>query len=331
MAFAFQLDASVRARLESLGFRPASLPHEYRESCDLCGWKVFRTISNIDRYGFDETYQMCEGCGLVFLNPHPTVEGYSELYSNWYRPLIAALVGGEAHDEEALQNDQRAYAAKLLKFLKPHMRSSALQLSVDFGGSTGCIAKAIEDELGGRCIVVDPSPDELAQAQKLGLECEQAMAEQWNSNGRQFDLALICRSVDHLLSISNVLRKVARCLKPGGYLFVDPVDFESWARTMFDYRKLLKVDHSYYLSDETMRLYLKAAGFEVVASDFGYGSHISYLARYTGDAQKPAWVTPYAREMGQMLRERLVNPLPPPYPVDPLTRLFRYLRHRFGG
>lgn len=325
MAFAFQLDGSVRARLGSLGFSPGSLPHEYRESCDLCGWKVFRTISHIDRYGFDETYQMCEGCGLVFLNPHPTADGYADLYTNWYRPLIAALRGG-IHDEEGLHTDQRAYAANLLNFLKPHMRPSTIHFSVDLGGSTGYIAKAIEQELGGRCLVVDPSPLEVAEARKLGLECEQAMAEQWKPRGRQFDLALICRSVDHLLSISSVLRNVARCLKPGGYLYVDPVDFESWARTMADYRKLLKIDHPYYLSDETMRLYLKAAGFEVVASDFGNGTHISYLARYTGNAHKPAWLTSYAREMGQMLRDRLVQPLPPSYPVDPLTRLVRYVR-----
>ena len=70
MAFAFQMDAAARARLESLGFDPASLPHAYRESCDLCGWKVFRTVSHIDRYGFDETYQMCEGCGRCLRPRH---------------------------------------------------------------------------------------------------------------------------------------------------------------------------------------------------------------------------------------------------------------------
>jgi ubiquinone/menaquinone biosynthesis C-methylase UbiE len=158
------------------------------------------------------------------------------------------------------------------------------------------------------------------------LECEEGLAEQWNPQGRRFDLALICRSVDHLLSISSVLAKVARCLNPGGFLFVDPVDFETWARTMYDYRKLLKMDHVYYLSDETMRLYLRAAGFEIVASDFGDGSHISYLTRYTGQTMKPAHETAYAYETGRMLRERLVKPMPPPYPVDPLTRLLRRVR-----
>src|SRR5581483_6978806 len=107
---------------------------------------------------------------------------------------------------------------------------------------------------GGRCLVVDPSPTELAQARALGLEGEQALAEQWDPRGRRFDLVLICRSVDHFLSISSVLSKAAACLKPGGYLYVDPVDFESCARTTVDYRRLLKMDHVYYLSDETMRL-----------------------------------------------------------------------------
>jgi ubiquinone/menaquinone biosynthesis C-methylase UbiE len=325
MPFEFRMDPAARSRLAMTGFAPDSLPYEYCESCDLCGWRVFRTISHTDRYGFEATYQMCEGCGLVFQNPHPTPEGYALFYEKWYRPLVAALQGRQ-EDVQAMRKDQEAYAAKLVRFLTLHVKPVPIQSSVDLGGSTGSVAKAVQDALGGTCLVVDPSPAELAEARKLGLDCEQSLAEEWTPNGRRFDLALICRSVDHFLSISKVLSEVARCLKPGGHLFIDPVDFESWARTMIDYRKLLKIDHVYYLSDETMRLYLKKTGFEVVASDFGDGTHISFLARYTGDVEKPAYATAYARESGRMLRERLVQPAPQPYPVDPLTRLVRLLR-----
>ena len=331
MPLEFVLDQSARARLARLGFDPAALPHEYPFSCDLCGWQVFRTISHTDRYGFAGTYQMCEGCGLVFQNPRPTTEGYEEFYSKWYRPLVAALHGRQ-HDEQAMQAEEKAYVSRLVTFLKQHMRTRPIQLSVDLGGSTGRVAKGVQDTLGGRCLVVDPSPTELAEARELGLDCEQALAEQWNPNGRRFDLVLICRSVDHFLSISKVLAKAAGCLQPGGYLFVDPVDFESCARATLDYRRLLKMDHVYYLSDETMRLYLKAAGFDLVACDFGDGTYyISYLARYTGDVQKPAHLTPYARETGRMLRERLVQPSAPPYPVDLLTRLARRIRRLVKG
>jgi SAM-dependent methyltransferase len=269
---------------------------------------------------------MCEGCGLVFQNPRPTAEGYAEFYARWYRPLVAALFAQD-HYEESLQDDQRAYGANVVRFLKTHIPGKPIRLSADLGGSTGFVAKAVEDRIGGRCLVVDPSPTELAEARKLGLECEQALAEQWNPNGRRFDLVLICRAVDHLLSISEVLTKVAGCIRPGGFLFVDPVDFESCARTTVDYRKLLKMDHVYYLSDETMRLYLRAAGFEVVATDFGDGTYyMSFLARYTGDGQKPEHLTPYARETGRMLQERLFRPAPRPYPVDPVTRAARVMR-----
>ncbi len=331
MPLQFTLNADARTRLERLGFDPAALPHECRYSCDLCGWQVFRTIARNDRYGFPGSYQLCEGCGLVFQNPCPTAQGYEAFYAKWYRPLVAAL-SGRHHNEQAMRADHTAYVAKLMNFLKQHMRSKPINLSVDLGGSRGWVAKGIQDTLGGRCLVVDPSPDELADARALGLDCEQALAEQWNPKGRRFDLVLICRSIDHFLSISGVLDKVAHCLKPGGYLFVDPVDFESCARTISDYRRLLKMDHVYYLSDETMRLYLRAAGFEPIASDFGDGTYyISFLARYTGDAHKPAHPTPYAREIGRMLRERHMQPAPQPYPVDLLTRLARKMRSLVKG
>lgn len=329
MPLKFTTDSGAQARLAKLGFDSASLPHEYCSSCDLCGWQVFRIISHTDRYGFAGTYQMCEGCGLVFQNPRPSSEGYEEFYAKWYRPLVAALHNRQV-DEEGLFADQKTYAAKLVRFLKLHLGTKSINSSVDLGGSAGGIAKAVQDTFGGRCLVVDPSPVELAEARKLGLDCEQALAEQWNPDGRRFDLVLICRTVDHLLSISGVLTKVASCLRPGGYLFIDPVDFESWARVRPDYRRLFKMDHVYYLSDETMRLYLRAAGFDLVASDFGDGTdHMNFLACYTGDAQKPAHLTPYARETGRMLRERHLQPAPQPYPVDLLTRVARRVRRLF--
>jgi SAM-dependent methyltransferase len=327
MPFDFSIDPKARTRLLKLGFDPASLPHEYKLACDLCEQQVFRTISHTDRYGFAATYQMCESCGLVFQNPRPTAEGYAEFYAKWYRPLVAALMG-RAEENRSLQASHEAYAAKLIKFLKPNLVGSPINSSVDLGGSTGCVARAVQETLGGRCLVVDPSPVELAEAGKQGLDCEQELAEQWNPGGRRFDLVLICRSIDHLLSISGVLSKIASCLRPGGYLFVDPVDFESCAKTIVEYRHLLKMDHVYYLSDETMRLYLKAAGFDPVATDYGDGTYyISFLARYTGNAQKPPCFTAYARETGRMLRDRFVKPAPMPCPVDPVTRVWRYIRH----
>jgi hypothetical protein len=169
MPFAFTMDSAARARIVELGFDPATVPYEWISCCDLCGWKVFRTISHVDRYRFAGIYQMCEGCGLIFQNPHPTAEGYTEFDAKWYRPLVSALQG-RAEDQRKLQADQRSYAEKLIRFLTPHIEPDRIELAIDLGGSMGIVAKAVQDAFGGRCLVVDLSPDELAEAQAwLGL------------------------------------------------------------------------------------------------------------------------------------------------------------------
>lgn len=122
-ALAFQIDADRRDRLAALDFDPSRLSREYFTACDLCGWKVFRTVSRMDRYGFPGTYQICEGCGLVFQNPHPTARAYAEFYQKWYRPLVTAY-WGEAIDVQTTQADQDRYAEWLVNFLKPpHQKS----------------------------------------------------------------------------------------------------------------------------------------------------------------------------------------------------------------
>lgn len=329
MALEFTLDEVTNNRINALGFVPSVLPQEYFKRCDLCGWKIFRTISHVDRYGFPGTYQMCEGCGLVFQNPHPSNEGYAEFYRNWYRPLISAYWGGPL-DAKTIQAEQKSYAEWLVEFLDQYIDTNVFDSAVDLGGSTGIIAQAIQNAFGGRCIVVDPSPDELAEAASADLECEQALAEEWDSKGRLFDLILICRSIDHLLSISGVLKKAASALKPGGYLFVDFVDFATAAKTMADYREMLKLDHVYYLSDETMRLYLSQAGFEPLKSDFAVYQP-AFLAAYTGQTKVPLHQTPYSFQMGALLRERLTALPPQPYMVDGFTRMVDRVKSSIPG
>ncbi len=330
MALHFWIDADRRERLNGLEFDPSRLSREYFTACDLCGWKVFRTISHIDRYGFPGTYQSCEGCGLVFQNPHPTARAYAEFYQNWYRPLVTAY-WGEATDAKTIQADQVHYAEWLVNFLKPHIKDQ-MEVALDLGGSTGVIAKTVQSEFGGRCVVVDPSPDELAEAALRGLDCEESGAEDWDPKGRQFDLVLLCRSIDHLLSISRVLMKVAAALKPGGYFLVDFTDFKTAAKTMRDYREILKLDHVYYLSEQTLCLYLEATGFEVVASDFTV-LHPAFLTRWTGEVKAPSHRTSHSIEMAAMLRERLITPPPPrfpePNPMDVLTRIEQRIRSTF--
>ena len=326
MPIDFLLDPQRIRRIQDLEFKPSQLPHEFSSECDLCSGKVFRTIAHQDRYGFSGIYQLCENCGLVFQNPHPTGKAYEEFYAKWYRPLLTAYLG-RAENSNTIQVEQYEYARKVVQFLKNSRCVEKLSVSVDIGGSTGIVARAIEETFGGECLVVDPSPDELDVARKNGRTIELGLAETWDSKGRQFDFVLICRSIDHLLSIDKVFKKVASMLRPGGLFFVDFVDFETAARSIGDYRNKLKVDHVYYLSDTTMRQYFQKHGYEIVATDFA-NYQPGYLVRHTGRTEfSQDSSRPYAREFGRVLRDRLVSN-PPSYPPDFLTKLYRRLRGR---
>ena len=116
MSFDFSIDKTRRSRIASLGFNPQALPQEPFIDCDLCSNTLFRTISDVDRYGYPGTYQMCEGCGLIFQSPHPTAEGYTEFYARWYRPLISAYKN-TVEDAKSMQPEQMEYAKRLVDFL----------------------------------------------------------------------------------------------------------------------------------------------------------------------------------------------------------------------
>lgn len=308
-----------RARIQALAFEPEQFPRERFDSCDLCSKTVFRIVSHVDRYGFNGTYQMCESCGLVFQSPHPTPEGYEGFYKHQYRPLLTAYKG-RPENAESIQRDQHDYARGLVDFLSPHIKQ--LQEAADLGGSTGIVARVLEQAFGGHCLVVDPSPDELRVAKQLGLNTHLAIAERWEPKGT-YDLITICRSIDHCLSISSVLDKIHSALTPSGLLFVDFNDFETAALVEPDYRKRLKIDHVFYPSNTIMRAYFNKCGFRIVATDFAKYQPAFLVQR--AQRQPLPELSEYAYRLGALLRQRLVAPTPS-YPVDGLTRLARRVK-----
>src|SRR5205823_2516616 len=98
-------------------------------------------------------------CGLGFLSPRLAACEYAALYESVYRPLVSAY-HGRLIDAETVQDDQRAYAAELVAFLRGSLPTWPRSV-LDVGGSTGTVAGAVRREFGSAATVLDPSPDEL--------------------------------------------------------------------------------------------------------------------------------------------------------------------------
>lgn len=272
-------------------FDYASQPKERVTACNLCGSSVFVTVAHRDRYGFPVTVDACRACGLVFLNPRMTREGYAKFYDGPYRELVSAYHGRDIN-AQTIQPEQRRYAEALARWIKPHMSVTGGQM-LDIGGSTGVVAKALSDALGVFPTIVDPARQELERAPLLADGRPMLRycmpAEEFECSKGQFNLVTICQTIDHCADIQRVMTIAHVALggasnddRPTGLLFVDIVDFRA-VMAAKGVNGAIKLDHPYYLTDETIRGYFYRCGFEVVAMNYAPdGIHIGYLCKPLG-------------------------------------------------
>ena len=266
-----------KQRIDALGYDYAAQPREWLSSCNLCGATWFVHLTHRDRYGFPAQASACARCGLAFLNPRLTADTYGRFYDGVYRPLVSAF-HGRVIDARTIQDEQREYAASRAEFARPFIEGAGLKTLLDIGGSTGVVAAHFMRTFGLSGTLIDPAPAEVEQAQSFGLETITGLVEHHQFDSRQFDLVLICQTVDHLLDVAGTLKRVRQLMTPHGRLFIDIVDFRAAYLRNWSVEDATKIDHPYYLTEVTIGAFLRRAGFDVLRSDYAADHlHISYL------------------------------------------------------
>jgi SAM-dependent methyltransferase len=297
-------------RIAALGFDYAAQPKEWITACNLCGAARFVVLNRRDRYGYAAQADACGRCGLVFLNPRMTAPAYARFYDGVYRPLVSAY-HGRLIDAVTVQAEQREYADDRAQFVRPFVPSTRGGTMLDIGGSTGVVASHFARVFGLKGTVIDPAPLEIAQARRLGLETITGLVEAYDFGDHRFDLVLICQTVDHLLDVAGTLTRVRGLLKADGLLFIDIVDFRAAYLRNWSVDAAIKIDHPFYLTEETMTSYLRRAGFEVLRTDYAADRlHVSYLCR---GAEPDRDALPKAAAVAELFREvRFVHNAPRP-------------------
>ena len=80
--------------------------------------------------------------------------------------------------------------------------------------------------------------------------------------------------------MAGTLRRVRELLTDRGQLFIDIVDFRAAYLRNWSVEDATKIDHPYYLTQNTMEAYLRRAGFAIVKVDYAADHlHVSYLCR----------------------------------------------------
>src|SRR5258705_3107129 len=294
------LSTDRRERIATLEYDYDAQPKRALHACNLCGAAEFVILTHRDRYGYPAEAHVCRHCGLVFLNPRMTAAAYGRFYNGIYRPLVSAF-HGRLIDARTIQDEQRDYAIERAGFIRPFMSGTARKTLLDIGGSTGVVAAHFEKEFGLEGTLIDPAPLEVEQAQRLGLETVTGLVEEHDFGRRRFDAVIICQTVDHLLDVAGTLARVRQLLSNNGLLFIDIVDFRAAYLRTWSVEAAVKIDHPYYLTEQTMAAYLRSSGFEALRSDYAADHlHVSYACR-PGTANLDAM--PSVASVDELLRE----------------------------
>lgn len=296
---ALQVSAARRQRIAAVGFDYASQPKREVLLCNLCGGSEFRQLTKRDRYGYPAVAQGCLRCGLIFLNPVMTADAYASFYAHVYRPLVSAYHGRRI-DAQTIQGEQREYAGERATLLAPFLEGRRSGALLDIGGSTGVVAEEFASRFGLRATVLDPSPLEVAEARRRGLETVTALLEAFVPE-RLYEMVTMCQTVDHLLDVAGATHKVRQLLVEDGLFFVDIVDVRSVCVKNGSLAAAIKIDHPYSLTDMTMRAYLARGGFEIlISAPASDALHLSYVCR---PATSRADALPPASEVAALWRE----------------------------
>jgi 2-polyprenyl-3-methyl-5-hydroxy-6-metoxy-1,4-benzoquinol methylase len=262
-------------RIATLGWIPDLTRREEVRACNLCAGTRLAAVSRVDRYGFDQPAVVCAGCGLGFLSPRLTEAAYADFYQTTYRPLVSAY-HGRTIDALTVQDDQREYAAELVTFLGVALPAPPATI-LDVGGSTGVVAGAVRDALGGSPTVLDPAPEELAVAAEGGAETIEGFAEDLDAAGHAWDLVLLCQTIDHLLDVRGTLDALRAATAPDGHAFIDILDLDYALDAQGTIERVVKVDHPYYLTRTTAEAFFSTTGFRVVAERLSSDGHWGFL------------------------------------------------------
>ncbi len=227
-------------------------------NCDLCGRNNAGPYKTIDQW----TLVQCPACKLVYLNPRPTANELSKLYSQeYYR--TRQLQFDHSPDEVAREIAIREPSASQLT-----AEAGKVGRWLDIGCASGYLiaaARKLGWDVGG--VEISEWSSGFAR-NELGLDvfCGTLLDFERQRGARNFDLITAMAYLEHSPSPIGDLRTAARLIKPGGILVIKTPNVTSfdmrwhgnrWHGWHLPY-------HLYHFSPQTLSMELKATGFKIL-------------------------------------------------------------------
>jgi SAM-dependent methyltransferase len=213
-------------------------------NCPLCGdAHQAREISA--RFGMKAMVAECPKCRLAYQSPRPSEEACIA-YMDWRW----ASNDGYVSDTQ----EKREVAAFKMQLVKQACGDRGDLL--DFGAGSGVFVRAAIDG-GWLATGVEHSTSAITRAKHFyNVDLLREIPD------KTFDVITLWDVIEHLKEPIELLSILRTRLRPGGSIFVETGNYESWMRVAKgDKWGLYLLDHHYYFSPTSLKATLDKAGF----------------------------------------------------------------------
>lgn len=186
------------------------------QQCPICGSLPTKFVgkrggrSHRASLGVECEIWKCERCDLVFPHPMPIPEGGLSQHYN---------VDADEYFREHDHGDRLMGANSLVESAEQLLGKKGKLLDVGVGRGEVLIAAS---EQGWICEGVEPSETFADHAERLtGAPIWREPIERSEIPSDEFDVVILAAVLEHLYNPDEVLEKISRILKPGGFLYLD--------------------------------------------------------------------------------------------------------------
>jgi 2-polyprenyl-3-methyl-5-hydroxy-6-metoxy-1,4-benzoquinol methylase len=203
----------------------------------------------------------CRRCGLMYLNPRPTLAEMAQYYPEDYLPYA---VPAENRASWIARVDHSYGYWKRARLIQAAYPSGGRIL--DVGCATGEYLRMMVRVGPWEAHGTEVSPGAAAHAREVhGLDvCTGELADARFPDSH-FDVVTIWDVLEHVHDPTNTLAEIHRILRPSGLAVVRVPDGSSWDARLFG-RYWVGLDaprHTYVFSAETLSAFLQTTGFEI--------------------------------------------------------------------
>lgn len=265
--------------------------------CPVCRETGFKKIFTKGGLEFVE----CRVCGLLYINPQPSDDEISALYSeDYYRPW------GLDSDSSVVSEMKIATFDDKLSTVE---RFTGKGRVLDIGCATGFFLEAAKrrgwDVFG---VEISPYSAEIAQGRFGKDRVFNGELTSASYEDGFFDVIFMSDLVEHVKDTDAFFKEVFRIVKVGGIIAIVTPNIKSLSyRLMRRSWPHLKMEHLYYFSSSTMKMLLEREGFKPVhISTAKKALNLSYVERQFSTYPMPV-LTPALRMLATVLPDGLKN------------------------